>query len=96
MRARRDFRHDAAVERVRLDLRGNDVRQDAAVSVEDGDRGLVAGSLDAKNDHGEANPGSGERDSPRLRRSRARLTASARLAVYGGRQMPSSVTIAVT
>ena len=51
VRARGDLRHDAAVGRVRGELGGDDVGQDAPVAVEHGDRGLVAGGFDAEDQH---------------------------------------------
>jgi hypothetical protein len=81
VRARRHFRNDAAVRRVRPHLRGDDVGQHAALAVEHGDRRLVAGGLDPEDDHD---------DGSRLSRSAAR-----RLAENGGRHTPRSVTIAV-
>ena len=51
VRARRDLGHDAAVARVRRELRGDHVREHPALAVEHGDRRLVAGGLDAEDDH---------------------------------------------
>ena len=48
VRARRDLRHDPAVGGVRRELRGDDVREHAALAVEDGDGRLVAGGFDAE------------------------------------------------
>src|SRR4029450_1612274 len=49
--ARGELRHDASVGSVRGQLRGNDVGEHAAVAVEQGHGGLVAGGLDAENEH---------------------------------------------
>ena len=55
MGARGDLRHHAAERRVILDLRVDDVRQDAAGTVlaplDHGGGGLVAGGLDAQHQH---------------------------------------------
>jgi len=48
MSSRRDLRHDAAVLRVQLRLRGDDVGQDLAVVRDDGRGRLVAGRLEAE------------------------------------------------
>ena len=52
VRAGRDLGNDAAVRSVRGELRGDDVREHAAVPVEDRNGGLVAGSFDAEDEHG--------------------------------------------
>ena len=89
VRARRDLGHDAAVERVRLDLRRDRRSRGSRPSPSrTRDGRLVARGLDAEDDHGAA--------APLRAASRARRTAAARLSPYGGRQIPSSVTIAVT
>ena len=54
--ARRDLRHDAAVTRVQVGLRGDDVGEDVAVRCDDGRGGLVAGGLEAE-DHGASRSG---------------------------------------
>ena len=51
MLARREFRHDAAVFGVQLDLGGNDVRKHPAV-VDHGGAGFVARSLESEQQHG--------------------------------------------
>ncbi len=53
MMARRDLRDDAAVPRVQLGLRGDDVGEEPAVLRDERRRGLVAGGLDSE-DHAEA------------------------------------------
>src|SRR5436305_10490694 len=50
MLARRDLRHDAAERLMAFDLRGDEIDAHAAVRVEDGDGGFVAGGFNAE-DH---------------------------------------------
>ena len=52
VRSGRDLGDDAAVRSVRGELRGDNVREHAAVPVEDRNGGLVAGSFDAEDEHG--------------------------------------------
>ena len=72
--ARRDLRHDAAVTRVQLRLRRDDVRANESVFGHDGTRGLVAGRLE-REDH--ASPSEAD-CSPG---SRHMISASSRLSV---------------
>src|SRR5262252_9319798 len=50
MRPRRDLRHHAAVQGVRVHLRGDHVGENAALSVHDGDGRLVTGGFDAEDE----------------------------------------------
>ena len=50
MPPRRDLRHDAAVLRVQIDLRRDDIREDLPLLGDHGRRGLVAARLEAE-DH---------------------------------------------
>jgi hypothetical protein len=49
--ARRDLRHDAAVERVQVGLRRDGVGEDFAPVLDDRDGGFVAGGLESENFH---------------------------------------------
>ncbi len=57
--ARRELRHDAAVDPVHRHLRMQRVREQATAVVVDGEAGFVAGSLDAEDEHGACGNGAG-------------------------------------
>ncbi len=83
--AGRDLGDDASPGPVRGDLRRDDRGEDPSLTVDEGDRRLVAGGLDPERQHGLPEPFDGP---SRAKRSRS--------AACGGEVTPRSVTIAST
>ena len=51
MIARGEFRHDAAIEAMPVDLRMQDMREQSATLVEDGDGAFITGGFDREHAH---------------------------------------------